>query len=144
MNNLKFILFAFISIMIVSGSNVLSQDNNNKQKENEPEWEMKTYYFVFLNSNPERPKIDSVKSAEIQAGHLANIQKMFDEGKCRLAGPFLDDGETRGIFILDVASVEEAKELLSNDPAINSGRLIPVIKPWYGPAGLIVERKARK
>lgn len=143
MNIIKLILLLFISLVITSGNYSFSQENDSL-KNNEPEWEMKTYYFVFLNAAPDRPKIDSVKSAEIQAGHMANIDKMFKAGKCRLAGPFLDGGEMRGIFILDVASEEEARELLSYDPAISSGRLVPVIKPWFGPAGLIVERKARK
>ncbi len=113
-------------------------------KSDEPEWEMKTYYFVFLNANPDRPKLDSAKAMEIQMGHLANIEKMFKAGKCKLAGPFMEEGEMRGILIMDVASLEEAKELLSNDPAISNNRLIPVMKKWYGPANLIVEPKARK
>ncbi len=145
MNNLKLhLLFILIFTILVAAGNHSFSQSNDSLINNEPEWEMKTYYFVFLNAAPDRPKIDSVKSAEIQAGHMANIEKMFKAGKCRLAGPFLDGGEMRGIFILDVASEEEARELLSNDPAISNGRLVPVIKPWYGPAGLIVEHKARK
>ena len=113
------------------------------QEDKEPEWEMKTYYFVFLNAVPDRPKLDSAKAMEIQMGHLNHISQMFKDGKCRLAGPFMDGGEVRGILILDVATEEEAKELCSKDPAVINGRLNPVIKPWYGPAGLKVEPKSK-
>lgn len=125
------ILLAAIIIL----QNTMSQDNT------EPQFEMKTYYFVFLNAVPNRPELDSARSSEIQAGHMAHINDMFKAGKLRLAGPFLDGGEMRGIFILDVASEEEAKELCSKDPAVINGRLETVIKKWYGPAGLKVEPK---
>ncbi len=108
------------------------------QKEGEPEFEMKKYYFVFLNSVPDAKELDSAKMSEIQAGHLANIGKMFDEGKCKLAGPFIDKDPMRGILILDVATEEEARKLMSVDPAVTNGFLEPVIRPWYGPAGLKV------
>jgi uncharacterized protein YciI len=111
------------------------------QENKEPVFEMKTYYFVFLNKVPDRPVLDSAKAMEIQTGHLNHIMQMFKDGKCRLAGPFMDDGDTRGILILDVTTEEEAKELCSKDPAVINGRLNPVIKPWYGPAGLKVEPK---
>ncbi|HAX48101.1 MAG TPA: hypothetical protein PK605_03675 [Ignavibacteria bacterium] len=139
-----YISFFILFILPASGS-LLSQGNNDSTASTEKtEWEMKEYYFVFLNAVKDRPKIDSAEAMKIQAGHLANIERMFNEGKCRLAGPFFDAGEMRGILILDVASEEEAKIELGMDPAINSGRLVPVIKKWYGPAGLIVEPKARK
>jgi uncharacterized protein YciI len=144
MNNLEMLLLFGFTFLLFAGNSAFSQGESDSLKNNEPVWEMKTYYFVFLNAAPDRPKIDSVKSAEIQAGHMANIETMFKAGKCRLAGPFLDNGEMRGIFILDVASEDEAKELLSKDPAIINGRLVAVIKPWYGPAGLIVEPKGKK
>jgi uncharacterized protein len=136
MNSKKLLLALFCGIILTA--NVMAQNNT------EDEWEMKTYYFVFLNAVANRPVLDSVKAAEIQAGHLHHINQMFLDGKCRLAGPFMDGGETRGILILDAASEEEAKELCGKDPAVINGRLIPVIKPWYGPAGLNVEKKAKQ
>ena len=137
------IILLIITLIVMANSSAFSQQDDSL-KSDEPEWEMKTYYFVFLNAVTDRPKLDSAKAMEIQTGHLANIDKMFKEGKCKLAGPFLEEGETRGILIMDVASIEEARELLNNDPAIANNRLIPVIKKWYGPANLIVEPKSSK
>lgn len=139
----KIVLLIIAVIIMYTGSSV-SQSGNDSLKNNEPEFEMKIYYFVFLNAVKNRPVIDSAAAMEIQKGHMANLERMYLEGKSKLAGPFMDGGEMRGIVILDVASEEEAREQLSRDPAITNGRLEAVIKQWYGPAGLIVEPKARK
>jgi uncharacterized protein YciI len=142
----KYIAALTLIIIIISGNMVNSQTPNDSAKNSSEkvEWEMKIYYFVFLNAVKDRPVIDSVTAMEIQKGHMANLERMYYEGKSKLAGPFLDGGEMRGIVVLDVASEEEAREQMSRDPAIINGRLEAVIKKWYGPAGLIVEPKARK
>lgn len=138
------IALLLISVIVLFAGSSAAQGNNDSLKNNEPEFEMKLYYFVFLNAVKDRPVIDSAAAMEIQMGHMANLERMYLEGKSKLAGPFMDGGEMRGIVILDVASEEEAREQMNRDPAIINGRLEAVIKQWYGPAGLIVEPKARK
>ena len=96
---------------------------------------MSQYVMAFLKSGPNRSQ-DSLAQIEIQAGHRANIRRLQKMGKLVLAGPFLDDGEIRGIFIFAVESVEEAKELIATDPAIKSGRLVMELHPWYGSAAV--------
>ncbi len=135
MKNLIYLILIITAVMV--------SFNSKAQDKTEDEWEMKQFYFVILNSPAERPKMDSAKVAELQAAHLGHIEQMFKEGKCRLAGPFLEKGEMRGILILDVASREEAEKLCSEDPFVINGFLIPLIKPWYGPAGLYVQPKAK-
>jgi hypothetical protein len=54
-----------------------------------------------------------------------------------LAGPFLDDGELRGIYVFNVETVEEAKKLTETDPLIKSGGLIMELHPWYGSAAVM-------
>jgi uncharacterized protein YciI len=70
------------------------------------------------------------------AAHLANITRLADEGRLVVAGPFLDDGPLRGIFIFKVATVEEARALTASDPAIQAGHLEMELHPWYGSAAL--------
>jgi uncharacterized protein YciI len=84
--------------------------------------EIRQYFFVMLLKGPNRNH-DSVTSAKIQDGHMANINRLYYEGKIKVAGPFGDDGNWRGIFIFDCASKEEVESLLKTDPAIESGRL---------------------
>lgn len=94
---------------------------------------MSQYVMAFLKEGPNRSQ-DSLALIEIQAGHMANIRRLQKMGKLVLAGPFLDDGDIRGIFIFAVESVEEAEELIATDPAIKAGRLVMELHPWYGSA----------
>ena len=103
-----------------------------QQEENKTETpKLKQYYFVMLVRGPNANAIDSLSLVKIQEGHMANINKMAESGKLQIAGPFGDDGKWRGIIIFDVATEEEVKELLKDDPAIQSGRLAYEIHPWW-------------
>lgn len=98
------------------------------------EGEMKTYYMVFLVKGDNRTQ-DSTTAAEIQQQHLAHLDKMWKEGKLNIAGPFLDDEDTKGICIYNVKTSEEAKVLAEADPAVKAGRLKVIIRPWYSMKG---------
>lgn len=97
---------------------------------------MKRYVMAFLKRGPNRSQ-DSATAADLQKAHMANINRLAQEGKLILAGPFLDDGDIRGIFLFDLESVEEARALTETDPAIQAGRLIMELHPWYGSAALM-------
>ena len=112
----------------------LSAFAQQEEKESE-EFKLKQYYFVMLVKGPHRDDIDSLSLAKIQEGHMANISKMTESGKLQIAGPFGDDGNWRGIFIFDVATEDEVKELLKDDPAIQAGRLAYEIHPWWTTPG---------
>jgi uncharacterized protein YciI len=70
---------------------------------------------------------------------------LYQEGKLKVAGPFGDDGDWRGIFIFDSPTKEEVETMLKTDPAISSGRLKYELKPWYtAPIGSFVPGKPEK
>ena len=100
------------------------------------EYGMKKYVMAFLKRGPNRPT-DKKKAEALQVAHLKNIERMAAEGKLVLAGPFLDDGELRGIYVFAVASVAEAEALTRSDPAIQAGSLVMELKEWYGAAALL-------
>lgn len=124
---------AFLFIMILFSTTVFAQEEENKFPN------IKQYYFVMLTRGNNAASIDSVERAKIQEGHLANIRKMAEAGKLNIAGPFGDNGNWRGIFIFNVQSEEEVKELLKNDPAIQAGRLSYEIHPWWSEKGSCLE-----
>ena len=98
---------------------------------------MKKYVMAFLKKGPNRNQ-DSATAAQLQAAHMKNIGRMADMGKLILAGPFMDNGEVRGIYVFNVATVEEARELTASDPAIQAGRLVMELHLWYGSAALLL------
>lgn len=96
---------------------------------------MKPYVMAFLKRGPNRSQ-DSLTAANLQKAHLQNINRMAEAGKLVMAGPFLDDGDVRGIYVFDVRTVAEARALTETDPAVQAGRLAMELHPWYGPAVL--------
>ena len=95
---------------------------------------LKPYYLVLLKVGPKRDQ-DSATAALIQKEHLENINRMAQSGKLNIAGPFLDDGELRGVFVFDSNSEEEVRRMVEADPAVRSGRLTYEIHPWMTQKG---------
>ncbi|MCU0396291.1 MAG: YciI family protein [Chitinophagaceae bacterium] len=115
-----------------------AQTTAGAAKDQKPKYEMKQYWFVMLVKGKDRDKItDTARINQLQAGHMANMQRMADMGKLIVAGPFGDDGHWRGIFIFDAASREEVEALLKTDPAISAGRLDYEIHPWWTAKGTV-------
>jgi uncharacterized protein YciI len=95
---------------------------------------MKQYWFVMLKKGPKRDQSPE-EAKQLQAGHMANMQAYAAMGKLQIAGPFMDDGDWRGIFILDVPDRASAEAMCNDDPAVKAGRLACEIHPWLGMAG---------
>lgn len=98
------------------------------------DFEYKTYYMGFLKRGENRGQ-DSTAVMELQKAHLNYMSKLAAEGKLSIAGPFLDDWETRGIVIYAVDSLSEAQALAEADPAVQAGRLKVEIHPWMSARG---------
>lgn len=108
---------------------------------------MKQYVFVILKTGA--AKIDDAeKRKQLQNGHMENINRLADAGKLVLAGPFMDGGNMRGLYIFNVTTIEEAKELVKTDPAIREGLFDVEFTKWYGSAALMqvsdLHKKVRK
>jgi uncharacterized protein YciI len=125
----------FIFLVLISTS--LLSAKAQEKKSTKDSFEMKTYYLVFLKKGTNRSQ-DSATAAKIQEAHLAHLAKMNDEKKMCIAGPLLDDSEIRGICIYSVESIEEARRLAEQDPAVKAGRLIVEVHPWYAAKGSVL------
>ncbi|UZD22482.1 YciI family protein [Algoriphagus halophytocola] len=99
---------------------------------------MKKYVIAFLHRGDRVSEYSDEQRSEIQAGHLANINRMAEDGQLVMAGPFFGNEELRGLYIFAVESLEEAEELTSSDPAIKAGVLKMDLKEWYGSAALML------
>lgn len=112
-------------------------DNILADKLGGDEYGMKSYFLVILKTGA-NTTTDEKLITESFRGHMSNMNKMVEDGKLIIAGPLGKNKDNfRGIFILDkVESIEEAKELLQTDPAIQNELLDYDIFNWYGSAAL--------
>jgi uncharacterized protein YciI len=115
----------------------------NKQG-TDPSSQIKQFWLVLLKKGPVRNQ-DSLTAAKIQAGHMANINRLYEAGTLKVAGPFAEETLAQGLFIFDCPSKSELESLLQTDPAIKAGRLIADIHPWYtAPIGSFAPGKPKK
>jgi uncharacterized protein YciI len=104
-----------------------------------PPLNLEAYQLVILQ-RPEHPRdYPQDKLEEIQKAHLAHLRELAKAGKLLVAGPLDDqpDPRMRGIEIFRVGSLEEAKRLAADDPAVKAGRLEPVVMTWYTEKGAL-------
>lgn len=97
---------------------------------------MKKYVVAFLKRGPNK-SADSIEKSKLQKAHLENINRLAEEGKLVLAGPFFGDGDLRGIYVFNVDNLEDARALTNSDPSIQAGVLRMELKEWYGSAALM-------
>lgn len=106
---------------------------------------MKSYVFVILKTGPNDAAVKGKERDDIFSGHMTNIGRLADAGKLAVAGPFgKNDKGFRGLYIFNVATVEEAQKIVETDPAVKSGILIADMTPWYGSASLMATPEIHK
>ena len=99
---------------------------------------MRPYVLVILRTGPKRmPEGDARKA--MFAGHFANVTRLADAGKLVLAGPFSEDPDGwRGLFLMAVDEIDEARRLTETDPVIREGEMVAEYHRWYGSAAAMM------
>ncbi len=104
-----------------------------------PQQKMSTFHVVLLKKGT--ATLDA-KSKPTMDAHRAYVTKLGREGSLAAAGPFTTPGDVLGISIFRVATMERAKELVTEDPAVKAGLFAPefltlmamdVFQPWSEP-----------
>ncbi|MEP7212353.1 MAG: YciI family protein [Acidobacteriota bacterium] len=144
------VLFANIILALVLVSAVSAQTAVAESKKPVPQYDaelakrlgadergMRNYVLAILRTGPANITDKDVR-AKLFQGHFAMINRLAGEGKLSVAGP-LDDpkGEYRGIYVFNVATVEEAQKLTETDPSIKAGIFRVEFIKWYASAGLM-------
>lgn len=137
---MKKLHFLLIVLVLVFAANLYGQEKSMfnadlAKKLGADEYGMKKYVMAFLKRG--KTEVSGEERDRLQKAHLKNIFRMADEGKLVVAGPFMDNGEVRGIYIFNVETVEEAKKLTETDPSIKAGILEFELRPWYGSAAMM-------
>ncbi|MGB6037640.1 MAG: YciI family protein [Cryomorphaceae bacterium] len=130
------LLFLWLFAALSLAAQIPKYDAELAEELGADDYGMKMYSFVILKTGPNQIQ-DKDSSAVLMRGHLDNISALAENGLLTVAGPFgSNELQYRGLFILNVATKEEAEELLSADPAIAAGIFETEIIPWYGSAAL--------
>lgn len=133
---MKKLIFLFLTFICTNLIAQQSFDSTLAVTYGADDYGMKTFVMAFLKIGDEVEKYSAEERAEIQKGHMANIQKLAASGKLILAGPFIEGEELRGIFLFNVSTLEEAREMTATDPAVQAGVLSMELIKWYGSAAL--------
>ena len=141
--NRKFsVLLAILFLFFFSGNLLYAQADNPKYDKaladslGGDDYGMKRYLLVILRTGSYAPG-DKKVTDSLFKGHMQNINRMAQMGKLVVAGPLQKNEKSyRGIFILDVRTMEEAKALIDLDPVIQSKLMDADMFTWYGSAAL--------
>lgn len=77
----------------------------------------KAKYMMMI----EKSKTYNRITKKVVEEHVANIRKLDDEGKLEICGVFKGYPGMAGMYILNVESREEAKELCDSEPLVVGG-----------------------
>lgn len=92
--------------------------------------EMAVHALGFLVKGP--TPVPPADAQKVQAGHMDHIVALLKSGKLLAAGPFVVPGEKRGIFVFaPEVTLDEAKALAAQDPAVAAGHMALEFHPWY-------------
>ncbi|MCJ8319214.1 MAG: YciI family protein [Colwellia sp.] len=141
-NNLLILTLIFVSISALANTDN-AQLNTNPNYDAKlaadlgaDDYGMKKFVLVILKTGSNTSTDKTLKNAAFK-GHIDNISRLVDEKKLIVAGPLGKNDKTyRGIFILDVSSIDQANEILLSDPAIKANYLAAEVIEWYGSAAL--------
>ncbi len=100
------------------------------------EYGMRSYVLVILKTGPAEIS-DDARRKELFAGHFSNMDRLANEGLLAVAGPFIDGGDMRGLYIFNVTEIADAEALVMTDPAVEAGIFVAELTKFYGSAALM-------
>lgn len=98
---------------------------------------MRPYVLVILKSSTTPMPKGEARDAMFR-GHFANMERLAKDGKLVLAGPLDGVDGWRGLFVLAVDDIEQARALVATDPVVAQGEMVPELHKYYGSAALML------
>jgi uncharacterized protein YciI len=89
-----------------------------------PPADMQTFYIYFLKTGPKSGDGTPDERKAIQAQHMNHLNGLG----AKIAGPFVDGGEWRGLVILPAESIAAARAKAEADPAVKAG--VFIVEPF--------------
>ena len=118
----RILVIGSLSLLLVSSLSFAQEKDEDK---------LVQFHMAIMKKGP---KWDATKEAERNAvlqQHVGNVMALLSSGKAVVAGPFGDDTDLAGIFVLRAATADEAKAWIDADPAVKAGLMISEMHPWW-------------
>jgi uncharacterized protein YciI len=110
----------------------------------EPSWapaaapsDFDTYELILLVRPQDQPVLDEDAEKALALQHLGHFRKMHAAGYLKVAGPIGDDEEIAGICLYQAGSLEQARRLAEDDPAVRAGRFVVRAMTWRTQKGAL-------
>ena len=97
----------------------------------EPPHKLVQFQMAVFKKAPKWAATSDAERGRIFQEHLASVISMYESGKMIMAGPFADNTDLVGIFIMRATSAGEAKTWVDADPAVKAGLMLPEMHPWW-------------
>ena len=123
--------------------NTATYDQALAEKVGADEYGMRKYVLVVLKSGPKKMEKGKARDAMFK-GHFSNMKRLASEGILALAGPLDGVDGWRGLFILAVSDIEEARKHVATDPVIINEEMIAEYHHYYGSAALMLVNEAHE
>jgi uncharacterized protein YciI len=121
----KLIFTLAIALTLIAAPLTLAQEKTA------PPSKLVLFQMALLKKGPKWTGAQTPETQHILHQHLVNVLALLDSGKAVAAGPFGDDTDLAGIFILRASSAEEAKTWVDNDPAVKASLFAAEMHPWW-------------
>ena len=117
------ILLRIIPVVLVIASASFAQPKG--------EHKLVQFQMAIFTKGPKWETTSAEERGRIFKQHLANVLSMYESGNMAMAGPFGDDTNLIGIFVMRTTSAAEAKAWIDADPAVKAGLMVPEMHSWW-------------
>ena len=102
--------------------------------------DLDAYELVLLVRPADARDYDEGTLERIQREHIAFHADLRARGEVVTNGPLIEgpDAALRGLTVYRTGSLERARELAEQDPAVVAGRLAVQVMTWWCPSGTMV------
>src|SRR5437879_1781612 len=115
----KLLIMMLAAIALIAAANAQQREHN-----------LVHFHMAIMKKGP-KLETTAADRGRIFQQHIANVISMFEAGKLAIAGPFEDDSNLAGIFVVRTASPGEARSWVDADPAVKAGLMVPEMHPWW-------------
>ncbi|HTD55258.1 MAG TPA: YciI family protein [Silvibacterium sp.] len=89
-------------------------------------------YFLCLLRRGERWNVTEGYE-DLMPEYLAYLRREMEARRIVLAGPVTDEGDLIAVAVIETATMQEARALVAENPAIKSGHFVAEVHPCYLP-----------